>query len=274
MSDTTDIAARRRQSRVLVGACLLAAVLGFVLTVLVAGRTAPAPAAPQPHLAAQESPARNPGTSAAARATTPPSRSRRAVEQQLLTVTAPTGRSTRAWVQRWTLRHGRWVAASRPVGAAIGADGVTAHPVEGRAATPLGVFTLTDAFGAGSNRGDRITRLAYRQSRYGDSWGSDPRRPTYNRLWNCGCGAGELYRLRSSYFRYGIVIDYNRSPVVRGAGSGFFVHVADGRPTGGCVALHRADLVAILRWLDPAARPRIAIRVGPPGRVPTVRPAG
>lgn len=58
-----------------------------------------------------------------------------------------------------------------------------------------------------------------------------------------------------------MVIDYNRAPVVQGAGSAFFLHVAVGEPTQGCVAVPRADLVSILRWLTPSAHPRILIGV-------------
>lgn len=272
MSDTTDFAVRRRQSRVLVAACLAAALLGVLLTFLTEG-PAPAGPAPRPHLEARAAAPSGPHVSDPARRPET-SRARRTVPQQLITVSASSPRATKAWVQRWVLRAGKWVPASTRVKADIGAGGVTRRPVEGRAATPLGVFTLTDAFGAGDNSGDRITRLDYRRSRYGDSWGSDPRKPTYNRLWNCRCDAGELYRLRSSYFRYGIVIDYNRDPIVRGAGSGFFVHVADGRPTGGCVAMRAGELAATLKWLDPAAHPRIEIRISAPYVVPTVRPVG
>ncbi|WP_255443417.1 MULTISPECIES: hypothetical protein [Amycolatopsis] len=36
------------------------------------------------------------------------------------------------------------------------------------------------------------------------------------------------------------------------AGSAFFLHVSTGGPTAGCVALAQDDLIAVLRWLDPA----------------------
>ncbi len=279
MSDRTDIAARRRESRVLVLACLVAALLGAVFTFLVGGSAPARSAVARAHLEADAAMAAGPGPAGDARAgvsaSTPPATpsGKRTVPQQLITVSAPSARATRAWVQRWTLTDGRWVAAARPVPAEIGAAGLTRRPTEGRAATPLGVFTLTDAFGAGSNTGHAVTRMAYFQVRYGDSWGSDPHKPTYNRRWNCRCGDGELYRLRGTYFRYGLVIDYNRDPIVRGAGSGFFVHVTDGHPTGGCVGLPAGALATTLRWLDPAARPRIYIRISAPGQVPSLAPA-
>jgi len=51
-----------------------------------------------------------------------------------------------------------------------------------------------------------------------------------------------------------LVIGHNDSPVVPGAGSAVFVHLAhpDYRPTEGCIAFARADLEAILANLGPA----------------------
>jgi L,D-peptidoglycan transpeptidase YkuD (ErfK/YbiS/YcfS/YnhG family) len=62
-----------------------------------------------------------------------------------------------------------------------------------------------------------------------------------------------------------VVIDYNtrNAPggVRQGAGSAFFLHVTDGAPTAGCVAVPEAKLVSLMRWLTPAAHPRILIGV-------------
>jgi L,D-peptidoglycan transpeptidase YkuD (ErfK/YbiS/YcfS/YnhG family) len=58
------------------------------------------------------------------------------------------------------------------------------------------------------------------------------------------------------------VIDYNRSPVVQGAGSAFFLHVTVGQPTQGCVSIPLTTLANLMRWLKPAAHPRILIGVG------------
>jgi L,D-peptidoglycan transpeptidase YkuD (ErfK/YbiS/YcfS/YnhG family) len=62
-------------------------------------------------------------------------------------------------------------------------------------------------------------------------------------------------------YQHAVVLDYNRGGTP-GAGSAFFLHVSTGAPTAGCVAIDAGNLVALLRWLDPAARPLIAIGVG------------
>jgi L,D-peptidoglycan transpeptidase YkuD (ErfK/YbiS/YcfS/YnhG family) len=50
--------------------------------------------------------------------------------------------------------------------------------------------------------------------------------------------------------------------------SGIFLHVTDGNPTWGCVAIGREEMRSILTWLDPAAAPRITIGVGSPSLIP------
>ena len=61
-----------------------------------------------------------------------------------------------------------------------------------------------------------------------------------------------------------IAVNPNRVP---GKVSGIFLHVTDGTPTWGCVAIGRDDMKSVLTWLDPAQSPRITIGVGSPGLV-------
>jgi L,D-peptidoglycan transpeptidase YkuD (ErfK/YbiS/YcfS/YnhG family) len=46
---------------------------------------------------------------------------------------------------------------------------------------------------------------------------------------------------------------------VRGRGSAIFLHVSTGHPTAGCISLPEAELIHVLRWLRPAAKPLIQI---------------
>jgi L,D-peptidoglycan transpeptidase YkuD (ErfK/YbiS/YcfS/YnhG family) len=45
------------------------------------------------------------------------------------------------------------------------------------------------------------------------------------------------------------------------ARSSIFLHLDTGGPTTGCVALPRHELLDVLRWLDPARSPLIAMGV-------------
>jgi len=63
-----------------------------------------------------------------------------------------------------------------------------------------------------------------------------------------------------SGYSYGAVIGCNtaRTP---GLGSAIFLHVNIGKPAAGCVTLPMGELLQVLRWLNPAAGPRIEMGV-------------
>jgi L,D-peptidoglycan transpeptidase YkuD (ErfK/YbiS/YcfS/YnhG family) len=50
-------------------------------------------------------------------------------------------------------------------------------------------------------------------------------------------------------------------PVVRGRGSGIFLHAQIGKATSDCISLRRPALIRVLRWFEPDALPQIAIGV-------------
>ena len=56
-----------------------------------------------------------------------------------------------------------------------------------------------------------------------------------------------------------VVVEYNYGQEAEpGKGSAIFLHVGD-EPTSGCIALEKADLTALVQWLDEDASPRIVI---------------
>jgi L,D-peptidoglycan transpeptidase YkuD (ErfK/YbiS/YcfS/YnhG family) len=143
----------------------------------------------------------------------------------------------------------------------VGVNGV--RPTrEGLGRTPVGVFTMTEAFG---NRPDNGTRLPYVHVGPDDWWDENPASPHYNRMVRStvspGGGSENLYYAGLAY-EHAVVINYNMNPVVEGAGSGFFLHVSFGSPTEGCVAISESGLDHIMRWLSPALHPVISIGVG------------
>lgn len=187
---------------------------------------------------------------------------------QVVTVEAATGTSVHAVVRAWARRpDGRYAEVFGPVVAFIGEHGLgPTH--EGAGRTPAGVYRLTQAFG---NRPNPGTRLAYRLVTALDWWDEDPASPRYNEMVSSRSSPGgaseNLYDAGPAYAA-AVVIDYNMDPVVPGRGSGFFLHVSMGVPTEGCVAVPRADLYWIMRWLDPAKRPVISMGVGPVALAP------
>lgn len=174
--------------------------------------------------------------------------------------------ATTATLRAWQKQSdGSWAAATGPIKAYVGSAGI-GPASESSARTPLGTFTLTEAFGALGNPG---TALPYRVTGPQDWWVSDTRAATYNTWQTCAkascpfrTGVSEHLNSIRPYYDYAVVMDVNRSPVVPGNGSAFFLHVSVGKPTAGCVAIDKASLVTIMKWLDPAQHPRIATGIG------------
>ena len=67
----------------------------------------------------------------------------------------------------------------------------------------------------------------------------------------------EFMKRDDNLYKYGVVIEYNTDPVIKGNGSAIFLHIwkGEGIPTAGCVAVSEEDIIKILGWLDPAASP-------------------
>lgn len=183
---------------------------------------------------------------------------------QVITAQAPSTTSTQGTLQAWQKSGSGWVRVGPSVHAWFGSDGLTSHPSETRSATPIGSFTLTEAFGGEANPG---TALPYRQTTPADWWISQPGK-LYNTEQHCSSSCpftqgspNEHLFYERPYYDYAVVFDYNRFPVRQGAGSAFFLHVTVGAPTAGCVSIDKSELVRILRWLKPADHPRMLIGV-------------
>jgi L,D-peptidoglycan transpeptidase YkuD (ErfK/YbiS/YcfS/YnhG family) len=183
---------------------------------------------------------------------------------QVVTVVAPSAGSTTATLTAWERGTGGWTAVLGPVPARVGAAGV-GRASETTSRTPAGTFSLTEAFG---RLGDPGTALPYRVIDAADWWVSDVGSPLYNQPARCAAGtcpfdesAGENLWAQGASYGHAVVIDYNRGGTP-GAGSAFFLHVSNGAATAGCVAIDGGSLARLLRWLDPAAAPVIAIGVG------------
>lgn len=190
---------------------------------------------------------------------------------QLVTVSTAGPTATSGTLSAWDrAADGTWTRVFGPVTAWVGARGVGATS-EGAQRTPVGTFALTESFGRQADPG---TAMPYFRSDRLDWWDENPSSPTYNthvRRTTSPGGASENLYTSGAVYDYAVNIGYNlaRTP---GAGSAFFLHVTDGTPTAGCVAVDRATVVGILRWLDPSRNPAIDIRVGAewsPDRPPT-----
>lgn len=178
---------------------------------------------------------------------------------QVLLVTSEEPSGFTATLHVLEKRNNSWEYAFPPLPALIGSKGFAppGKKQEGDRMTPSGIFALKRTFGY---EGNIHSRMPYRQAGEEDIWVDDPESPDYNR-WlrkdETSAASFELMKRKDDRYKYGMVIEYNTDPIIKGAGSAIFIHVQGGEnlPTLGCVALSESDLLKILGWLDPAAEP-------------------
>ncbi len=186
---------------------------------------------------------------------------------QIITVKAS---GTTATVTAWAKGSNGWRAVLSTTSGRIGSNGIANGSTrrQNTNTTPSGTYTLTEAFGISKNPG---TTLPYHVVTKDDWWVEDNNSPYYNTMRSASQGGfdtaapessvngSEQLITHASQYRYAIVINFNMNPPVPYRGAGIFLHVSNGRPTAGCIAVPVTTIVALLRWLNPAAHPRIAI---------------
>jgi L,D-peptidoglycan transpeptidase YkuD (ErfK/YbiS/YcfS/YnhG family) len=128
---------------------------------------------------------------------------------------------------------------------------------EGDRRSPAGVFALGAAFGTAPP--DPASRWPRRAVDRRDRLVDDPRSPHYNTWQRLPASGRTAWRSAEDLSRYrlAIVVQHNVDPIKRGAGSAVFLHSAASlkHPSVGCTAMMESDLVELLRWLRPEARP-------------------
>jgi L,D-peptidoglycan transpeptidase YkuD (ErfK/YbiS/YcfS/YnhG family) len=82
-------------------------------------------------------------------------------------------------------------------------------------------------------------------------WCDDSKSPSYNRQIKLPSKFGheKLYRTDNIYNLIA-VLNYNIDPTIKKKGSAIFIHIAKNnyRPTAGCIALKKDNLIKLLRF--------------------------
>ena len=152
-------------------------------------------------------------------------------------------------------RHGIFDLGDRSAPCALGRGGViaTAAKREGDGCSPAGVWPIRRLLYRPDRGPVPATRLSSESIGPADGWCDDPRDVAYNRPVSLPYpGSTEALWRGDGLYDLILVLGHNDAPVVRGAGSAIFLHVAAPGypPTEGCVALGRADLEALLARAD------------------------
>ena len=205
--------------------------------------------------------------------------------QQLVVVTGRSKTSSYATLRTYQkAADGTWTAKFAAMPARNGWNGwvIGTSRVQDTGTSPHGTYRITTAFGLKANPG---TKVPYRLADGNDYWVGDQRDPkTYNlvqpyasakRTWR----VGQAERLASypTQYEYAAVIDFNRPaastvtwnatyseyvtsrPVNVALGSAIFLHINGAGSTAGCVSVSRTNMITVLKWLNPAKKPRIVM---------------
>lgn len=185
-------------------------------------------------------------------------------------VTVDHTRGVRATVSLWRLTGVGWTRQLTTRDGRTGHGGLVDgdRRRQGTGTTPLGTYGLTSTFGTHGT--DPRARLPHHRIRRGDFWVQDNRSAFYNRLrnqrdggfrwWLPSSDANSSERLTDypRQYEWSIVTDFNVEQV-RHRGSGIFLHVNGRGATGGCVSAPRRLVRSLVRLLDPAWVPVIAV---------------
>jgi L,D-peptidoglycan transpeptidase YkuD (ErfK/YbiS/YcfS/YnhG family) len=164
----------------------------------------------------------------------------------------------------WQRNGTCWTEVAGPWTGGVGYNGLSTHHREGDGTSPIGIFGISPQFyGVAPNPG---VHGSYHQLVCGDWWDEDPTTAAYNTFQHVPCGqqppfgggSEALWKETTAYQSFAVV-DYNTSPIIAYAGSAIFIHDDIGGPTDGCVSLPPADLITLLRWLQPGDAPHIVI---------------
>lgn len=136
----------------------------------------------------------------------------------------------------------------------LGRSGVCAadDKREGDGCTPAGSWPVRGILLRPGRVEAKGIRLPWRWVREGDGWSDDPADPAYNRPVHLprNFSAETLLRDDDAYDVI-VVLGHNDAPPVPGRGSAIFFHLSEGRPTAGCIAIDRHDMLELLPLLAP-----------------------
>ena len=133
---------------------------------------------------------------------------------------------------------------------ALGKAGIRKKKKEGDNITPKGIYKIIKIY----YRDDRIKKISSKfklikiTKKMG--WCDDPKSKKYNQLIKLPnkYSHEKLYKKNNTYDLL-LVLDYNMKPIVKNKGSAIFIHVAkrNYRPTAGCIALKKKDLLKLTK---------------------------
>jgi len=135
----------------------------------------------------------------------------------------------------------------------IGKSGITNKKKEGDLSTPKGVFKLGFLYYRKDRNKSLKTKLQKRIIKKNMGWCYDVKSKKYNQeiYIPSKYEAEKLYR-KDKIYDILINIKYNHSPIIKEKGSAIFLHLTNNKykPTKGCVAIKKKDILKILPFIN------------------------
>ena len=134
----------------------------------------------------------------------------------------------------------------------IGKNGLTKFKKEGDGKTPKGIFKIEHLYFRKDRIKKPLTKLKCIEIKRNMGWCDDVKNKKYNKLIkiNKNCSHEKLFRKDKKYDLL-IPIKYNFNKIIPGKGSCIFIHLtSDYKPTAGCIALKKKDLLILLKLIN------------------------
>ena len=197
---------------------------------------------------------------------------------QVIVVTTQDWTKTTGKLQRYDADKGEWKKVGEEISVAIGKSGLAwgngthaskGEPIkkEGDGKAPAGVYSLGTMFGYAPSS-PASGNYPYRQSTIRDYFVDDVKSSSDYNTWvtlpsdkpNAPAERWQSFekmKRNDAIYEYGIVINHNITPIVKGNGSAIFFHVwrSPSSPTLGCTSMSKENLLTLMRWLDTARNP-------------------
>ena len=142
---------------------------------------------------------------------------------------------------------------------AIGKKGISSKKKEGDFSTPKGIFSIKNLY----YRSDRITKpdtkIIVKKIKKKMGWCNDPENRKYNSLINIEkkIRHERMYRKDNKYDIV-VIINYNLRKPIPYKGSAIFIHLTnDYKPTAGCIALNKRNLLILLKLINKKTKIKI-----------------
>lgn len=165
---------------------------------------------------------------------------------------------TQADVYLFSSNDGIWSNENIECTGFVGSGGVGEKQGEDDNITPLGLYSIGDAFYTEQQPVTWLNTFRITENTY---WINDPESSMYNQKvegehnkdWNTA-----HHMIENTGYKYGCVINYNTNPIEKGKGSAVFVHCGLNE-TNGSIALQESDMLAYLEVMNSAKNPHILI---------------